>query len=459
MQSLIDTGGPWQEARLIGNCLCLLGDNAEILPTLPTYFFDAIVTDPPAGIGFMNLEWDRDKGGRDAWIQWMQEVADQHIRACKPGAHALVWSLPRTSHWTATAWENANWTIRDRVSHCFSQGFPKSLDISRAIDQKFGHVREVVGRYVRPDGSQRHNTEKHEGSSFQCGSNDKDITAPVSEFAQRYAGFGTNLKPAIEDWWLFRAPLSEKTIIDNVLKWGTAGLNIDACRIPTEDYLACPAASKSSKNCPGGAFGNPLAKGRPIVGIFNQQTLGRFPSHLIHDGSEEVLSCFPDAPGQLADISETAPSPKTSGIYGPMKRQGELSQDSENQGAVGFHMKPGTRRLDSGSAARFFYCAKSSSRERGKDNIHPTVKPLALMKYLITLVTPPHGILLDPFMGSGSTLVAATMLGVSAVGIEQDPGYYKIACHRIEEAIEKQRDLFTPQKQETSHINLYEQEN
>ena len=432
LQSLIDTGGPWQEARLIGNCLCLLGDNAEILPTLPTHFFDAIVTDPPAGIGFLNLEWDRDKGGRDAWIQWMQGVADQHIRACKPGAHALVWSLPRTSHWTATAWENANWTIRDRVSHCFSQGFPKNLDISRAIDQKFGHVREVVGRYVRPDGSQRHNTEKHEGSSFQCGSNDKDITAPVSEFAQRYAGFGTNLKPAIEDWWLFRAPLSEKTIVDNVLKWGTAGLNIDACRVPpTGEYLGdgdeqkVPFQGKEGWDRPW--MSNPVSnqkyKDRRKDKVEKATSMGRFPSHLIHDGSEETLAYFPN-----------------SSVTGVRSKKSKEALVANTQWLSNNHQS--VEYPDSGSTARFFYCAKSSSRERGKDNTHPTVKPLALMKYLITLVTPPHGILLDPFMGSGSTLMAATMLGVSAIGIEQDPEYYKIACYRIGEAT-RQGQLFT----------------
>lgn len=193
-------------------------------------------------------------------------------------------------------------------------------------------------------------------------------------------------------------------------------------------------------------------------------TDGRWPANLIHDGSAEVLAAFPEAPGQQADISATAPSPKTSGIYGAMHREGEASQDKRyGDDGIGFQMKPGARRLDEGSAARFFYCAKASKEDRNdglqgsqarqqdhgrkagnpggdnprnrgvheRQNHHPTVKPTDLMRYLCRLVTPPGGTVLDPFMGSGSTLKAAELEGFSAIGIELDPEYVEIARRRI----------------------------
>jgi site-specific DNA-methyltransferase (adenine-specific) len=144
-----------------------------------------------------------------------------------------------------------------------------------------------------------------------------------------------------------------------------------------------------------------------------------------------VLQAFPQAPGQQGPISGTAPSAKTSNVYGAMKREGEASADSDNQGAVGFKMKPGARRIDTGSAARFFYCAKASKSDRGEGNNHPTVKPADLMRYLIRLITPDGGTVLDPFMGSGSTLKAAELEGFDAIGIELSPDYIDIARRRI----------------------------
>lgn len=212
----------------------------------------------------------------------------------------------------------------------------------------------------------------------------------------------------------------------------------------------------------GGKF---AAGHRPNPGdipAFEQNSAGRWPANILHDGSDEVLAIFPDAPGQLADISTTAPSQKTSGIYGAMKREGEPSQNDANEGAVGFNMKPGARRLDTGSAARFFYCAKvgraerdvglqgfekkamnwssgekspgtfqSENTDRSARNHHPTVKPVELMRYLIRLITPPGGTVLDCFAGSGSTLRAADIEGFDAIGIEQNPEYAEIAKHRI----------------------------
>lgn len=160
--------------------------------------------------------------------------------------------------------------------------------------------------------------------------------------------------------------------------------------------------------------------------------MGRWPANVIHDGSDEVLDAFPNAPGQMASTSS---SRKTQNVYGEMRRgngrENEPSADSDNDGAVGFKMKPGARRLDSGSAARFFYCAKASKKDRGEGNVHPTVKPTDLMRYLVRLVTPPNGTVLDPFMGSGSTGRRAVLEGFNFIGIEMSTEYMDIADARI----------------------------
>lgn len=215
---------------------------------------------------------------------------------------------------------------------------------------------------------------------------------------------GTALKPAWEPIVVARKPLVG-TVEANWRQHGTGALNIDGCRVA--DWAGDPSTQDYSS------------------------TVGRWPANLIHDGSDEVLQAFPQAPGQQGPISGTAPSARTSNVYGAMKREGEASANSENEGAVGFKMKPGARRIDSGSAARFFYCAKASKTDRGEGNNHPTVKPSSLMRYLCRLVTPAGGLVLDPFMGSGSTLKAAELEGFSAIGIELSPEYIDIARRRI----------------------------
>lgn len=203
---------------------------------------------------------------------------------------------------------------------------------------------------------------------------------------------GTALKPAWEPIVVARKPLVG-TVEANWREHGTGALNIDACRVG--------------------------------------DATGRWPANLIHDGSDEVLQAFPQAPGQLAPVKFDAEERKTGTVYGAMKRGHEPSANSENEGAVGFKMKPGARRIDSGSAARFFYCAKASKSDRGDGNNHPTVKPSSLMRYLCRLVTPDGGMVLDPFMGSGSTLKAAELEGFNAIGIELSPEYIDIARRRI----------------------------
>jgi len=233
---------------------------------------------------------------------------------------------------------------------------------------------------------------------------------------------GTALKPALEPVTVARKPL-EGTVEANWREHGTGALNIDGCRVAGE----VPRTTQGQSSRAGEVYGADQRDRR----VFEPHDAGRWPANLIHDGSDEVLAGFPQAPGQQGPISSTAPSAKTSNVYGAMRCEGEASANSENVGAVGFKMRPGARRLDEGSAARFFYCAKAAKKDRGDGNHHPTVKPTDLMRYLCRLVTPVGGLVLDPFMGSGSTGKAAVLEGFRFVGIEREPDYVEIANARI----------------------------
>jgi DNA modification methylase len=380
-----------------------LGDCLEVLKEYPDNYFDSIVSDPPSGISFMQKSWDSDRGGRDHWVAWMQTIAAEALRTLKPGGHALVWSLPRTSHWTATAWENAGWEVRDRVSHIFGSGFPKSHNISIAIDKLSGAEREVIGKMKNPASAKV--------GTFNCSFDDSKavITAPATDAAKQFSGFGTALKPAIEDWWLLRKPISESSIAANVLKWGCGGLNIDKCRVEASDGV-----NLARNNAPGDNGWKNSSGGKNAAALRQDEglpQLGRWPSQLVHDGSDCVMAEF-------AKYGEKKTGAIKAGIYVDNQQRNIYGKyngfDNEEHAA------------STGSAARFFYCAKPSKSERNADgeNNHPTLKSLALMRYLITLITPPGGIVLDPFAGSGTTIRAALELGFDAVGIEQDPEHF-----------------------------------
>lgn len=226
--------------NLIDTVIC--GDALAVLKGLPENSVDAIVTDPPAAVSFMGREWDSDKGGRTQWVGWLSQVMREALRCLKPGGHALVWALPRTSHWTALALEDAGFEIRDCVYHLFGSGFPKSLDISKAIDKMADAEREVIGHVDGRgsyDGSIRTPREKFTGNVWNNGEAGgttlAPITAPATPEAQQWQGYGTALKPAVECWWLCRKPLSESSIAANVLRWSTGAINIDACRVGAEN--------------------------------------------------------------------------------------------------------------------------------------------------------------------------------------------------------------------------------
>lgn len=361
----------------------LHGDCRQLMFTLGENFVDSIVTDPPYELtsarpgGRSEATRGKVMGGFMG-MQWDgtgvafdPETWRQALRVLKPGGYLLAFSGTRTYHRMVCAIEDAGFEIRDQIGWAFGSGFPKS----------------------------------HNG--------------PWG---------GTALKPAWEPIVVARKPLAG-TVEANWREHGTGALNIDACRVPADGEVRAPIT---------GAGGLPtrhtVDEARAPGVVAQPHELGRWPANLIHDGSDEVLQAFPQAPGQQGPISGTAPSAKTSNVYGAMKREGEASADSDNLGAVGFKMKPGARRIDTGSAARFFYCAKASKADRnsgGAENNHPTVKPADLMRYLCRLVTPDGGLVLDPFMGSGSTLKAAELEGFDAIGIELSPEYIDIARRRI----------------------------
>lgn len=358
----------------------LQGDCRDAMKTLPAGSVDSIVTDPPYELGFMGRQWDR------TGVAFSTTTWEEALRVLKPGGYLLAFSGTRTYHRMVCAIEDAGFEIRDQIGWAFGSGFPKS----------------------------------HNG--------------PWG---------GTALKPAWEPIVVARKPLIG-TVEENWRQHGTGALNIDACRVPTDDKLGGGAEKATRPDQKGNEgwvrpwMSDEDAREAHAIrvhdNVLKAEMLGRWPANLIHDGSDEVLAAFPQAKGQQGPISGTAPSAKTSNVYGAMKREGEASADSDNLGAVGFKMKPGARRIDTGSAARFFYCAKANKADRnsgGAENNHPTVKPADLMRYLCRLVTPDGGLVLDPFMGSGSTLKAAELEGFDAIGIELSPDYIDIARRRI----------------------------
>ena len=385
----------------------LHGDCLEQMKTLDDNSVDSIVSDPPYGISFMAKKWDYDVPSVEVWTEAM--------RVLKPGGHALIACGTRTQHRMVVNIEDAGFEIRDVVSWIYGSVFPKSLNVSKAIDKAAGAEREVVGQ-----GCQRKpRAMMPTGKGLRTTPDERLITAPATEAAKQWDGWGTALKPSSEFFTLCRKPLSEKTIAANVLKWGTGGINIDGCRVETDDKIVIGMSKAHLGNKYGsGTGGRGTSESR-------ENTQGRFPANLIHDGSPEVLELFPETkPSKAASRGL-----QHSGKHGGTCEGGNIKQGTDS---VRGHSDNG------GSAARFFYQAKASKKDRNegcehleRGNNHATVKPTALMQYLCRLITPPGGVVLDPYMGSGSTGKAALQEGFSFVGIELDPDYYEICKARI----------------------------
>ncbi len=533
----------------------LTGDALERLRTLPDASVDAIVTDPPSGIAFMGMEWDEDKGGRQQWVDWLAGIMREAFRVAKPGAHAVVWALPRTSHWTALALEDAGFEIRDSLHHVFGSGFPKSLNVGRAIDMvdgvamtreaqlrftgwlratgvtaaavneatssfmashylsaneqpaiptrvMFEAIRPLLGGQEVPDwveelvearsiGSEnvkkRPVTGERLAADFlnarpvsvaaqgleRTGRRVIQDTTAFTDEAKPWHGWGTALKPAHEVWWLARKPVSG-TVAGNVLAYGTGALNVGKCIVPAAG--GSPAAKRRADS-PAPSLRAEEREGRPNVDRSSPERyaeprpgedLGRWPANFVltHDvNCPEGGACVDGCP--VAELDAQSGTLKS----GVIKAGTLRSERSVCYGAM-----PDTSTLrdtlgDAGGASRFFpvfrYEAKPprSERENGlpeaglkeedvrtgmggempiddagaeRDrfakrarNVHPTVKPVALMSWLLSLVTPPGGVVLDPFLGSGTTAIAAQRLNIDCIGIEREPAYVRISEARI----------------------------
>lgn len=447
----------------------ILGDCIDAMKAMPDNSIDAVVTDPPYGLGFMGKEWDSydptvNSGSfkvgtgthpqgyvaidKPAFQQFSFQWATEVIRILKPGGHLLSFGGSRTYHRMACAIEDAGFEIRDQLQWIYSQGFPKSLDVSKAIDKMAGAEREVVGKHSCPAG--RSNSFVQERTNAEAGifsgstkyPNGVPLTSPATPEAQYWQGWGTALKPAHEPIVLARKPITG-TVANNVLAYGTGGINIDGCRIGTEQTV-------TRRNGDSGGNG---AYGRDERIFERTNPPGRFPANILHDGSDEVVGMFPN-------------SKSTASGY-----NWEQGADSMFMGKAS--IKSGAHFADSGSAARFFYSAKASRSERNAGlegmeekrphpegngygqttmwngengdeewrkknpntpaaNHHPTVKPIAVMRWLVRLITPPNGTVLDPFTGSGTTGIAAVLEGFDFIGIEREAEYHEIARRRIE---------------------------
>ena len=365
---------------------------------------DSIVTDPPYELGFMGKAWD------STGIAYSVSMWRECLRVLKPGGHLLSFGGSRTYHRMACAIEDAGFEIRDQIMWIYSQGFPKSMDVSKAIDKAAGAEREVVGVAA---GMGKQNPEWNgtaQGRAENSFKPEYSLTAPSTDAAKQWSGWGTALKPAHEPICVARKPLIG-TVAANVQQHGTGALNIDGCRVELNGDYKCKANGRPSQTGLDDNY-DPANANRP-------DTVGRWPANVIHDGSEEVVSLFP----------------QTSSGTGAVKRVSAAENEGNRGSALGAESRPaGTEMIcygDSGSAARFFYCAKTSKSERGLGNIHPTVKPLVLMRYLCRIVTPPGGVVLDPFTGSGTTGIAAMREGFGFIGIELKPEYASIANARL----------------------------
>jgi DNA modification methylase len=415
----------------------LVGDCRETMATMEPDSVDAIVTDPPYLLSFMSKSWDT-SGEPRAMQAWHETWAREAYRVLKPGGHMLAFGGTRTSHRMVCAIEDAGFEIRDTLCYMYGSGFPKSLDVSKAIDKAAGAEREVVGVRSYPrDGTtpvtRKATTIYTNGDEAEnVGQDSNMITAPATDLARRWDGWGTALKPAYEPIVMARKPLIGSVAV-NVARYGTGGINVDGCRIATNGeevpYFNTKGGEKFTIN---GEAQNVRQAGTT--------TQGRWPANVLLDADAAALLDAQSGERKSGGaVSGFEPSPPTQNAYGE------------------YHRVAFTPFTDTGGASRFFYTAKASRAERnkgldgmpeeygyrengfsdkishtkiGRANHHPTVKPLDLMQWLCRLVTPPGGTVLDCFCGSGTTLIAADREGFDAIGIEQDAEYAAIARRR-----------------------------
>jgi site-specific DNA-methyltransferase (adenine-specific) len=439
------------------NAKVFAGSNLDILPTLADNSVDAIVTDPPYELGFMGKSWD------STGIAYSVELWRECLRVLKPGGHILAFGGSRTWHRLAVAIEDSGFELRDSIAWLYGSGFPKSLDVAKAIDKAAGAEREVIGsKMASPKGISGAESRSDTAAGAYGGEAKLiDITAPATHDAKKWDGWGTALKPAFEPVVVGRKPLIG-TVAANVLEWGTGALNIDASRIGFRDEADRKESTAKNQHAD---FGTAPMTGNTTYGDYsmiqpkNYDPVGRWPANIILD----------DYTAQLLDdqsgVSVSKSGGRSTGRNFGQQADSDFTKDRERTG-----------HNDSGGASRFFYVAKASKKDRNegldglpeqassnygsiqehsnnppKANFHPTVKPTELMRYLIKLVTPPGGTVLDPFTGSGSTGKAALLDGFDFIGIELTPEYLPIIEGRLKWAENKRQD--DEQKKITENAN------
>ena len=439
---------------------------------------DSVVTDPPYELGFMGRSWD------STGIAFQKETWELAYKLLKPGGHLLAFSASRNYHRMAVAIEDVGFEIRDQMMWLYGSGFPKSMNVGKAFDKKLGNERVKTG--VMKTHSNKGMIDSEERTAIGAGSFGQVVSEEVTIGNSEWEGWGTALKPAHEPIVMARKPLSEKSIVDNVLKHGTGAINIDECRVEgndakypdtNPDFKDIGRQSKEAIGIDKLSFGQTEnAKRKKVVrkprnesGVWTDgnsgmkaegtqyadaDPKGRFPANVMHDGSDVVQDIFPNTKSSPVGFKGVG-----------WKHSGNTKDEmTDLQYQNSFN--------DEGSAARYFYCPKTSKAERNKGldnfeikkrkggdgtsnntwyeddvnaasgkfgsekapskNIHPTVKPQQLMQYLCRMVTPKGGIVLDMFMGSGSTGMAAKDEGFDFIGIEKSKEYFKIAEARIE---------------------------
>jgi DNA modification methylase len=386
------------------------GDCRETLQTLPANSVDAVVTDPPYELGFMGKAWD------STGIAYDLKVWAECLRVLKPGGHLLAFSGSRTYHRMACAIEDAGFEVRDQLMWVYGSGFPKSHNISKALDKGAGISREdkfegAFDRFSGPTGNKKCDKCGKwlvSGSPCQC---PRPQDEPKSPEAKQWDGWGTALKPAHEPIVLARKPL-DGTVAANVLKWGVGGLNIDACRVG-KTIETWPSSKKYGTTY--FSFSNEPSKG--VTQKTGPAPKGRFPANLMHDGSQEVLDLFPGEEGSSAARF----------FYCP-----KASKSDRNDGCDELpELRESDRKKDDGPGGD----NPRNRTNKPRANHHPTVKPTDLMRYLCRLITPPNGTVLDPFTGSGSTGRAAILEGFNFIGCELNPEYITIAEARIKSCL------------------------
>lgn len=430
------------ETFLDGRVVLHKGDCLDVLKTLADNSIDSVVTDPPyalvsitrrfgksgaapvkvpeggtgayarASAGFMGKAWDT--GERAFSVEFWAEV----WRVLKPGGHVAAFSGTRTYHRLAVAIEDAGFEIRDQLAWAYGSGFPKSHDVSKAIDKAAGAEREkhatgkAVKRMIPGADQNKDGWEKTNGREYVPG-----IEIPATAEAEQWQGWGTALKPAWEPICLARKPLIG-TVAENVLTHGTGAINVDGCRVGTDGGTSKSSSKLKSETDSVGGYLNAKA-GDPI-------DAGRWPANILHDGSEEVLAGFPETSSGSKAAHHTRTTTKTKSVYGERAAPPEITNG------------------DFGSAARFFYTAKADAHDRIGSK-HPTVKPVDLMQWLCRLITPPGGTLLDPFAGTGSTGEAAWREGFNAILVERETEYQTDIAERMRLALsgpdEKRREI------------------